>query len=194
MFRIFKKDKQESVTDEALVTLWAKHSDHQALGQLYARYISLIYGICLKYLKDPQASEDAVMQVYEQVQKKLAESDVVNFKAWVCTVARNHCLMELRKAKNNKVDHLDPTEAWQLDRHATDLGFSDERETLLTQMEKCIELLVDAQKQMVRMFYLEEFSYQQISEQTQTPLGMVRSHIQNGRRNLRNCMGEPTSD
>lgn len=191
MWSIFKKSGNHPTPDEVLVRTWVERADSAALGQVYAKYMTLIYGICLKYLKDAQASEDAVMQIFEQVQKKLADSDVQNFKAWVCTVARNHCLMELRKVKNRHVDYIDPTESRVFEQDDSEFGFAENREALLNRLEKCLELLSDAQKWMVRLFYLEEKSYQQISEQTNTALGMVRSHIQNGRRNLRNCMGEP---
>ncbi len=191
MWSILKKSANQPTPDEVLVRAWVDKGDSAALGQVYARYMTLIYGICLKYLKDTHASEDAVMQIFEQVQKKLAGSEVQNFKAWVCTVARNHCLMELRKVKNKQVEHLDPADSRVFELDDTDFGFADDREELLVRLEKCLELLGATQKWMVRLFYLEEMSYQQISEQTNTALGMVRSHIQNGRRNLRNCMGAP---
>jgi RNA polymerase sigma-70 factor (ECF subfamily) len=42
------------------------------------------------------------------------------------------------------------------------------------------------------MFYFEKTPYAAISEQTGMPLDTVRSHIQNGRRNLKKCMEKTT--
>jgi RNA polymerase sigma factor (sigma-70 family) len=191
MLRFFRSNNNAQLPDEELVGKFAEGGDTTLLGILYERYMPLIYGICLKYLKDPMASEDAVMLIYEQVARKLAESDVQNFKAWVCTVARNHCLMQLRKDKNVHIEHVDPTETWQFDQSPWESAETDaEKEQLLQQLEKCLQTLNEVQKHHVSLFYLKNLSYQEISAQTQIAVGMVRSHIQNGRRNLKNCMGE----
>ena len=189
MLRIFQSNNEQQLSDEALLKRYLLQSDTQTLGILYERYMPLLYGICLKYLKDQMAAEDAVIQVYEQVARKIAESDVQNFKAWVCTVARNHCLMQLRKDKNMQVEHFDPTASRNFD--SADFMFpaeAQEREMQLLLMEKCLEALIEAQKTKVKMFYFEDRSYSEISALTHTDLGTVRSHIQNGRRNLKNCM------
>ena len=188
MLRIFKKKDQASQSDEALVHLFLHSRDGAALGVLFERYMPLLYGICLKYLKSPAQAEDAVMQIFEVVNRKLAESDVRQFKSWVSTVARNHCLMQLRKDKQMPIDHIDPAEAWQFEVGGHEFGSVHERETELRQLERCMEQLVEAQRIKVHMFYYEDKSYQEISQATGEELGTIRSHIQNGRRNLRNCM------
>jgi RNA polymerase sigma factor (sigma-70 family) len=193
MLRFFKQGRKGEVdqeTDAALVQRYTKDADSNALGVLYARYMPLIYGICLKYINDTASAEDAVMHVYEQVARKLAESDVQNFKAWVCTVARNHCLMQLRKDKTMPIEHIDPMQTQLFDSPDAAWYTEDatEREALLRRLEDCLAVLPEVQRAKVVMFYFEEKSYQEISQDTQTEAGMVRSHIQNGRRNLRNCM------
>src|SRR5690606_3782868 len=70
--------------------------DLKILGMLFEPYMPLIYGVCLKYLKDEAQSEDAVMQIFEQLINKLRVHTVSNFKSWLYTFARNYCLMEIR--------------------------------------------------------------------------------------------------
>jgi RNA polymerase sigma factor (sigma-70 family) len=187
MLRIFHKNKENQLTDDALVSQFTETGNSQTLGLLYERYMPLIYGICLKYLKDPTAAEDAVMQIYEQVAKKLAESNVQQFKPWVCTVARNHCLMEIRKHKNHLIEPIETHHLGDIAQVEWSIDSLD-REAQLNQLERCLEQLIETQQTKVRMFYFEDRTYQEISQLTSTDLGMVRSHIQNGRRNLRNCM------
>src|SRR5690606_24026090 len=69
------------------------------LGKLFSPYMPLLYGVCFKYLQDRDASQDAVMQIFEQLVKKLRVHEVENFKSWLYVFARNYCLMELRKNK-----------------------------------------------------------------------------------------------
>lgn len=52
-----------------------------ALGELYQRYMELVYGVCLKYFKEPERSKDAVMQVFEELVSKLKKHEVENFRA-----------------------------------------------------------------------------------------------------------------
>ena len=53
-----------SKTDLELVALY-KQGDKNALGTLFKRYTGQLYGVCLKYLKDTDESQDAVMNVFE---------------------------------------------------------------------------------------------------------------------------------
>ncbi|MEZ4891739.1 MAG: sigma-70 family RNA polymerase sigma factor [Saprospiraceae bacterium] len=69
----------------------------QALGDLYERYMPMVYGVCLKILKDAGKSEDAVMAIYEELTRKVKVHEVASFRGWLYVLARNHCLMEWRK-------------------------------------------------------------------------------------------------
>ena len=61
-------------------------------------------------------------------------------------------------------------------------------ESDLSAMEKCMETLKDEQKQTVELFYLQQKSYREVEQLTNFDLKAVKSHIQNGKRNLKNCM------
>ncbi|HUM67128.1 MAG TPA: sigma-70 family RNA polymerase sigma factor, partial [Chitinophagaceae bacterium] len=65
-----------SVTDNELVTLYKKDGDLSVLGDLYQRYMDLVYGVCLKYLKEPESAKDAVMQIFEELVLKLKKHEV----------------------------------------------------------------------------------------------------------------------
>jgi RNA polymerase sigma-70 factor (ECF subfamily) len=63
-----------------------------------------------------------------------------------------------------------------------------EKEENLSKLEKCIETLGDEQKQCVKLFYLQEKCYKEITESTGFDMNKVKSYIQNGKRNLKICM------
>ena len=157
----------------------------QHLAELYQRYMDLAYAVSLKYLKDTEAAKDAVMEVFEELIEKLKRHDVTNFRSWLYTLVKNHCLMKLRSASRNKSVNLDENNM-QLreDLHQDD----DEKEWQLQHMSECIAKLVAEQKFTIELFYLQQKCYKEITEITGLEWNKVRSLIQNGRRNLKICM------
>ncbi|NCU05999.1 MAG: sigma-70 family RNA polymerase sigma factor, partial [Chitinophagaceae bacterium] len=99
----FIKGKDETtLSDTELVELYRGNGDLTILSSLYQRYMDLVYGICLKYLKDAETAKDAVINIYEELISKLKQHEVSNFKSWLYTLSRNHCLMQLRKEKGQQ--------------------------------------------------------------------------------------------
>ena len=95
-----KHIRNSQLTDADLVVLYKESGDLAVLGELYQRHMDLIYGVCLKYLKDPEQSKDSVMAIFEELTLKLRKHEVAHFRAWLHQVARNHCLMYLRSPRN----------------------------------------------------------------------------------------------
>ncbi len=155
------------------------------LGDIYQRYMDLVYGVCLKYLKVPEDAQDAVINIFEELVIKLKKYEIDNFKGWLYQLAKNHCLMKLRSSKSHPVNvDVDIV-------HLAENSHLDEvmdKENNLTAMENCIEQLPMEQKRVVEMFYLSEKCYKEIADATATDINKVRSFIQNGRRNLKICM------
>ncbi|MEO7045325.1 MAG: sigma-70 family RNA polymerase sigma factor [Ferruginibacter sp.] len=172
-------------TDAALVQQYKDYGDMNTLGDLYSRHMDLLYGVCLKYLKEPDEAKDAVINIFEELVGKLKKYEVENFKGWLYQVAKNHCLMKLRSDKNKPT--LVDTEFVHLSENMHPDSVI-EKEGALTIMEYCIEQLPEDQKHAIRLFYLQEKCYKEISETTRTEINKVRSFIQNGRRNLKICM------
>ena len=148
--------------------------------------MDLVYAVCLKYLKEPELSKDAVMAIFEELITKVRKHEIENFKGWLYTLARNHCLMYLRSANRLPLKELEE-DRMQL---SADLHLEDvkQRETQLKGLEKCLETLVMEQKRAIELFYLQDKCYKEISESTGIEWNKVRSLIQNGRRNLKICM------
>lgn len=144
----------------------------------------LVYGLCLKYFKNRDDSQDATMAIYEQIGEKLLTAEVQHFKSWLYMVSKNHCLMELRK-KNPEVHadiFMESVEAVHLNEDKVEL------EKDIEALEACIEELKEEQKKCVTLFFLEKKSYQEVNEQTGIDLKKVKSYIQNGKRNLKMCL------
>lgn len=180
------KTPYQKEEENRLLAEYYQSGDLEVLGKLYEPYLGLIYGLGLKYLKNPAKSEDAVMEIFELLIKKLRVHRVENFKSWLYTVARNHCLMQLRASEKNLVDFDDSFMEFASIPHQDNKEDAKEEQLLL--MEKCIEELNAEQQQCVRLFYLEEKCYKDIVEITGFDFKKVKSYIQNGKRNLKICM------
>ncbi len=176
----------ETPDDQALIAAYKQTRDLQVLAQLYQPYLELLYGVCLKYLTDPETAKDAVMDLFEELAKKLLRHEVTHFKGWLYTLAKNHCLMKLRSSSRTRTQSVDP-ESMQT---AEELHLKDkqEQEEQFDRLETCIENLPDDQRTAIRLFYLENKSYKEIESATGMEWNKVRSYIQNGRRNLKLCL------
>lgn len=172
--------------DKELVNLFRSSRDMEVLAVLFQRYMDLLYGVCLKYLKQPETAKDAVMQIFEELVAKLPKHEVENFKSWLYTLAKNHCLMQLRTPKNLKTTEFNP-DSMQLEEEVHLNGIQLKEENL-QKLEHCLKTLSTEQKKAVELFYLQNKCYKEIAEVTGIEWNKVRSFIQNGRRNLKICM------
>jgi RNA polymerase sigma factor (sigma-70 family) len=180
----------EQLPDAELLLLYKESGSMEVLGTLFMRYSDLLYGVCLKYLKDPAASRDAVANVFEELVQKLRKHEVDNFKSWIYTVAKNHCLMDLRSRKNIKLTEIHP----DIMQSAEELHLNGmmEKEAEFKKLEDCLQTLSSEQKTAVELFYLQNKCYKEIEAETGLEWNKVRSYIQNGRRNLKICMEKKT--
>ena len=183
---MLSNDHYKNRTDEELVSLYKKTEDLQIVGILYDRYTALTYGVCLKYLKDREESRDAVMQIFEKLIVSLKAHEIHIFKGWLYVTARNHCLMQLRARKGKSFQELSPFLMETSGNGHQDQG--TDIETNLGKLEKCMQSLASEQQQCVRLFYLQQKCYKEITESTGFDLNKVKSYIQNGKRNLKICM------
>lgn len=183
------RSPQEIAQEYELIESYKKTHELSYLSKLYQPFMHLVYGVSLKYLKDREESQDAVMQIFELLIEKVKTHKIENFKSWLYVVTRNHCLMALRskKSKHAKSDKdiYDPAMENELLLHHTDETIDEDNLVLL---EKCIEELQKEQKTCIELFYLEKKSYKEVEAITKYELKKVKSHIQNGKRNLKNCM------
>lgn len=180
------KKKISKLPEEELLKLFLETENSLAIGELYHRYIPLVYGLCLKYLTDKNKAEDAVMDIFENVRIKLPQYDVKNFRTWLYSVSKNHCLQVLRKEKRNTFIKIEDAFV-ENDDFFTLLDRSQTKEEF-DALSHCLETLSEEQKKSIEFFYLEEKSYADIVEITGYALSKVKSYIQNGKRNLKSCL------
>lgn len=171
------------ITDQELLERFYADRDNQWLGILLERYTLLLLGVCMKYLKNEDLARDSVQQIFLKAITELQKYRVEYFKSWIYMVAKNYCLMQLRdKPGKNTLEVRDsiPAEANETDKESLLLN-----EKTYEYMGEALKELNADQQLCVTLFYMEKKSYQQIADQTSYSMMQVKSHIQNGKRNLR---------
>jgi RNA polymerase sigma-70 factor (ECF subfamily) len=153
------------------------------VGELYNRYRHLVFGVCLKYLKNAEDSRDATIALFEKMVTELLRSEVRQLGAWLHTITRNHCISLLRKKQNElSFEHAGHMIA---DNSQSELEQVVQKDSRLAALEAALSELEVHQANCVRLFYIEEKSYKEIAADTGYTEMQVKSHIQNGRRNLK---------
>ncbi|MEX6690639.1 sigma-70 family RNA polymerase sigma factor [Danxiaibacter flavus] len=176
-------NRYRHINDGELLEKFYETKDNQWLGMLFQRYTLLLLGVCMKYLKNEEEARDCVQQVFLKAITELHKYEVEYFKSWLYTIARNHCLMRLRDRQGKIPRELNeslPVAAEEIDTKGL-----EEKENLFDNIELALEELNEDQKTCVTLFYLQKKSYQQIVDTTNYTLLQVKSHIQNGKRNLK---------
>jgi RNA polymerase sigma factor (sigma-70 family) len=173
--------------DQELVRQYRETGEIALVGQLFERHTDLVYLVCYKYLRDEDAAKDAAMQVFENLVESLRKHEVSNFKSWLHVTAKNHCLMQLRSRQTRLLKH--DADIYALaDMQNGSPGHPSPAEDLeadLVLLEKGLSEIPPDQRTCVELFYLQQKSYKEIAALTGLDLNKVRSHIQNGRRNLK---------
>jgi RNA polymerase sigma-70 factor, ECF subfamily len=171
-------------SDEALWQGFVTEKDRQVLAVLYDRYLALVYGVCLKYMGEREDAKDAAMEVFEKLYETDPSQKIEKFRSWLFVVTKNHCLMKLRSKKGVQEKNV------QLFMESTEVVHPlDEEETDLTpQLQQCLEQLKTEQKGCVEMFYFNKKTYEEIALKKSIDVKQVKSHIQNGKRNLKLCI------
>jgi len=187
-----KKDPYHHITDQELLDRWYSDRNNEWLGILLQRYTLLLFGVCMKYIKQEDEARDCVQQIFVKVITELAKYRVEYFKSWIYTIARNHCLMKLRDQHGRAAELSESMLAAWDDEPGN--NSHQQKEQLLEWMGDSLEELGKEQKLCVTLFYLDKRSYQEIASSTGFTLMQVKSHIQNGKRNLKLLMEKKAGD
>ncbi|MDO9001758.1 MAG: sigma-70 family RNA polymerase sigma factor [Bacteroidota bacterium] len=177
--------KYSNLSDTDLINTFLEKEDNNIVGILYERYGHLVLGLCIKYLKNKDEAQDAVIQIFTGLLKDLKKHKVEFFKSWLYVYSKNFCLMELRKRQSMLKKELELKDNVHLIMDFSTPEHLNEKEKQITIMEQALELLNIDQKKCIDLFYLKNKSYVEIVDITGYTANEVKSHIQNGKRNLK---------
>ncbi len=196
IFSLWKKKDNKGIhemQDHELIQKYKTEADPDIIAELFNRYTHLVYGICLKYLNNKDDAQDAVMEIFEDLPDIISGYEIRNFKSWLYSVSRNHCLMILRA--NKAISHQEE-KYWKIPNEpfmemSNDLHQEVEpQEFDANSLDAAIIELNEPQRKCLEMVYLRGKSYHEASEETGYSMNEVKSHVQNGKRNLKIRLGQ----
>lgn len=173
-------NQYKNISDKELLDRFYADDNSEWLGILLQRYTLLLLGTCMKYLKNQEEAKDAVQHIFLKALGELKKYRVNYFKSWLYMIARNYCLMKLRD-KNIFIEPEDKS----IDNSIIEKEQLHIKDNTLSILEASLPELNTEQKTCVTLFYLQKKSYHEIAAITGYNLLQVKSHIQNGKRNLK---------
>ena len=187
MRKLLSDNHIDTYSDEDLLVQIRSDDGHKFVGELYKRYAHLVYGICMKYLKNSANSQDIMMDIFEKFLKKPPSGDVISFKKWLFTVTRNECLTFHRNNKRSESQE----EQWknfekkpEYFMENEDVGSLNSKAKVMNVQDALLQLK-EPQRICIQLFYIEGSSYKEIEEKTTFDLKQIKSYLQNGKRKLK---------
>lgn len=157
-------------------------------------YLDQLYGAALRYTRDPDDAEDLVQEVFAKAFRAFHQFEQgTNLRAWLYRILHNSYINLYRKRQRRPQEDLkEEFEDFSLFESLAEAGISAEREVLDTFTAKEVkQALADLPEQFRVAVYLadvEGFSYQEIAEIMDTPIGTVMSRLHRGRKSLQKAL------
>lgn len=177
------KDAFEHIEDKELLDKFYSDGNNEWLGILLKRYTMLLFGVCMKYLKEEEEAKDTVQQIFLKAITELKKYKVDFFKSWLYMMAKNLCLMKIRD-RHGRIP-LELTDNVTVHEEVNTKAEILEKDKTLSLVEESLYELNEEQQVCLKLFYFDKKSYQQITDMTGYNLLQVKSYIQNGKRNLK---------
>jgi RNA polymerase sigma-70 factor (ECF subfamily) len=169
--------------DDGIEELMAAGRHARAFDLVVPAYKDRVFRLAYSILRDRAAAEDATQETLVRVWKALPGFDGrAQLGTWIYAITRNTCLMELRRRRPTvSFDDPDSIEAQHAAASVASGPAADpERDNLL----RLVDSLPRNQQEAVRLFYLEERSYEAVAEQLGMPLGTVKNLLHRARKRL----------
>lgn len=175
-------------TDAELLTAISA-GDETALGLLYDRYSSILFGLLLRIIHNRAEAEDVLQEIFVQVWQRASNFDESRGKAftWLVTLARSRAIDRLRALGSRE------RAAENAARETEDVIFDAEQNAILKQrgavVRRALAELSAEQQEVLKLAYFDGFSQSEIAEKLNSPLGTVKTRMRTGMMRLRELLG-----
>lgn len=163
--------------------------DSQALEEIYQATRVKLFGICLRILGDRKEAEDALQDVYINLWQRADRYDPERASpiSWLATFARNRAIDRLRTGKV-RGGAVPVEEAAPLpdETPLADALLVDAEQN--AQIHKCLQTLDERTQMHIRSAFFDGYTYAQLAERADVPLGTMKSWIRRGLQKLRACL------
>jgi RNA polymerase sigma factor (sigma-70 family) len=187
----------EKAKQDYQLVLRAVDGDQKAYAELMARYRESIYYMLLKMVNNKDDADDLTLEAFGKAFRRLGQyTPNYAFSTWLFRIATNNCIDFLRKKKNNALFSIDkPIENDEGGELSIDIRSShlDPEEKVIKKqkiqlMHEVVDKLKPKYKELIELRYFKEYSYEEISEKLNLPLGTVKAQLFRAREFLYNII------
>lgn len=188
--------------DHQLVQKAVQEGDQKAYAELMDRYRDSIYYMLLKMVNNRDDADDLTVEAFGKAFKRLHQyTPDYAFSTWLFKIASNNCIDHIRKKKKNLYSIDNEQENEEGDQIAIDIkaGNLDPEEKVMKKqkvdrMREVVEQLKPKYRELVKLRYFEEYSYDEIAEEMELPLGTVKAQLYRAREFLQNIIERTSGD
>lgn len=164
----------------------------QAYAPIIEKYKNPLYATILRMTKNPHDAQDLVQESFIKVYQQLGKYEGTgSFSSWMYRVAMNHCMDEFRK-KRYKMKHVEMDEVTAQNTNHPEVIFLKQEKS--RQLERLIATLPEDERMIILLRYVNELSYNEISELVDAPLSTVRNKLHRAKKKMRDTVKREGGD
>jgi RNA polymerase sigma factor (sigma-70 family) len=165
------------LSDEELAHRFTHRRDQAAITFLFERYGHLVMGVCLKHLKQVNASREATEQIFIKLLDDLHKFKIDRFKTWLYQTTQTFCTaaLNVEMAVRSNHEEADADEDWYR---------RIEQEHLYDKLELALSKLSREKRICIELFYMDKMTYAEIAERTGFSTAQVKAFLQEGKQDL----------
>lgn len=165
---------ESQVSDVALVQR-VVDGDEAALASLYDRYSGVVYSVALRVLRDANAAEEILQDIFYRFWRQASSFDPTRgtLAGWLLVMARNRAISRLRRSipvASEEFSELKISSTWNLETAVA-------QKQAMAQVQGALEKLPLPQRQAMELAYFEGLTHSEIAQRTGEPLGTVKTRL-----------------
>ena len=187
---------EKAVYDLALVRRAVEKKDQKAYAELMSRYRDSIYFMLLKMINNKDDAEDLTIEAFGKAFNRLKQyTPNYAFSTWLFKIASNNCIDWIRKQKkktlsiDNPIGTDDGDEMTiEIRSHGPDPADVVIRDQKSAVMREVVDKLKPRYRTLIELRYYKEYSYEEIADELDLPLGTVKAQLFRAREFLMNML------
>lgn len=180
----------DAVTSDEDLLVAVSRGDQAAFAALYDRLGGLVYGVVKRVVRDPSQSEEVAQEVLVEVWRTSArfDPDKGSAQTWILTMAHRRAIDRVRSEQSSR-DRTDRIGRRDRQREFDEVAEEVELRFEHQQVREALAALTDLQREAVELAYYRGYTYREVAEMLDTPLGTIKTRMRDGLIRLRDAMG-----
>ncbi len=165
--------------DNSLIIKRIKGGDKRGWNMLIDKYSRMVYNLAFNFSGNSDDANDLTQDIFIKIYKNIEKFDEnFSLSSWIMRISKNHCIDYWRKNRKNNF-------RIEMDDNIANIDNSPEDELInsgeLNKLREKILLLKPDVRTLIIFRDIQNYSYKEIAESMNIPLGTVKSRINRAR-------------